>query len=297
MLVRTGLLAINWFYISGLEKRITPDKKGPVTVAAPLAAAEIELLLAAYGTLLRGQSDWIFDGIYETTTAELKLAGRAADADRLYQQSVEAATGARFQAMLMRVAAKRGDLDSFARLLTRFEPLRNTPGAGNYNPREDLRQTFMKSMDARAEARAHADLARLMNLFLDYVGRTAKGDLAASTPQPPAGRMNFLLGSFRRTFQMDFPAPVAGLDREDLSILGNALMLYQYADLVSDLFALLQGRLDRAKPEERTLAALTLAAVRWWNGDREAAVRVTARRRSRPPGDSVCASNWLGRIA
>ena len=55
------------------------------------------------------------------------------------------------------------------------------------------------------------------------------------TAAQPLGSITFSVGVFRRVLSLDFPAPGKFLSREALMLLGNALMLHQRADLVSDL--------------------------------------------------------------
>lgn len=295
VLVKCGLPAVYWYYINGIGERdgprpATPGTQGtPVTGQRPLPATEIDKLLTGYDVLIRRKPEWVYDHIYEKAQAELKLAGRQADADRLYRETVAAATVARLQLVMMRMAAARGDLDTFTQLFARFEPLRKTPAVGTWNPRDDLRTTFQKAMDARVEANAPADVPKLLEMFLDFNARTTRADrasrvAAATTPQP-LGSVNFNLKTYRRTLPMDFPAPGTYLGRDALMVLGNTLMLYQKTDLVTDLFAFMRARVDKAKPEDRAHDTMALAALHWWNGNRDGAVREAARAVAAAPGD------------
>src|SRR5205823_4653257 len=91
---------------------------------------------------------------------------------------------------------------------------------------------------------------------------------ATAEPLAPIGSMPFYVGSYRRTIEMDFPAPGTYLDAGTLTILGDAFMLYERAEQLGDFFALIRARLARSAGADRSYEFLVLCGLHWWHGER-----------------------------
>ena len=291
VLVKTGDVQSHWVYLTCLEP---PQKIEYSVMGSPsqpkarpaLSQAEIEQVLASVRVVLQRRPDWVDGELLTGVLAALKDAGRNAEADSVFQDSVLAAVRSMQIVSLMTLAGERGDLNGlltlFAKLEGRSWPLMGT----NVYPSSKISEAFMIVMDARAKAGALADVLRLVDGFLDVNRRRSQAARALGGEPPPSsilGTRAFHVVDYQRTLPMDFPSTSDFLDADALLTLGNAFMLHDRVDRLDDLFAHMRDRIAKAGPADIAYDHVVLCGFHWWSDDREEALADLKRARTASP--------------
>src|SRR5262249_41536800 len=142
-------------------------------------------------------------------------------------------------------------------------------------------QAMAQLMRARADAKAHGDVLRLLDRYLAYLrspAQVAQRVRARNTPSPYYGTQAYqiYLAKTPRYTQIDYPTPGASLAYGAILLLRNAFELFRRDDLLSDLVAHV-GKPAGAGAKEDAAAALDarlgLSALRWWADEKDEAVR------------------------
>ena len=254
-LVKTGEVDTQWLYLVYLDEPelgTSQTVQGRTTPIPTLGSAEIDQVLASFRILLQRRPDWINADVLSRTLGALKRAKRDRDEGIVFRESVATVVRSQQIVSLMGLAGKRGDVDDMLVLFAKLDGRSWASTGTNVYPSNQISHAFMTAMDARAEAGSLSDVARLVDGYLDASRRRSQAGRAGAVQAPvlgnPIGSQEFVVGDYRRTLSMEFPAPSDFLDRDELMTLGDAFMLYDRADLLDDLIAHVRRRLARAAP-------------------------------------------------
>ncbi len=259
----------------------------------PLPAEQLDRVLAAFRALRSRQPDWIHAAILTATAEELKRGGRPEAIDAFYKDAVASASDADSAASVLRLAAERGDVDGVIQLFDRHERLRgNKPLPANnllysnyggyYTLASSPADSIGRAMLARADAKADPDVLRLLDHYLAEARRPERfSQRARAVPMANAAALaNGRPSQFQvwtaktpRFAQVGYPTPNPYLDLAAIQVLRNAYELYKRDDLVSDLVAHLAASLKDPSDPVKVYAHLALSAIRWWQDDKDEALR------------------------
>src|SRR5262249_22259113 len=167
-------------------------------------------------------------------------------------------------------------------------PLPNTP-----NTVQTSSDGLAEAMLKRADARAHGDIVKIFEHYLETVRRQNLAAPPTRSRSPgPIGRINIHLGPNRYHYiDLNYPTPNEYYDQGAITLLRNAYEIYKRDDLLSDLVAEFRSRLNKAggAAKEGTVDAvmlhLGLAYLYWWSGDKEQASQELAEASARAPQD------------
>jgi tetratricopeptide (TPR) repeat protein len=286
-LLATGEPEAQWAYLTYFADRETARPSSPPRPSTP---AELDQALLSFRTLRGRRPDWIDAPRVAPLVTALKTAGRTADADAVIRESVAVAVTVPQIVSLLEVVGERGDVDGVLRLFAGLDGRSWALSGQRQYPASELAQVFMKVIDARAEAGAFADVSRVLEAFLDANRRRMRAAMAmtkgiTAPPADPIGPTQFYVGTYRRTLDMEFPAPGSYLDWAALQTLGDAFMVYEKADQLDDLFALVKARAERAAGSDRSFEHLLLCGMHWWNGEKSDALAELTRAVEASPTD------------
>jgi predicted Zn-dependent protease len=275
-LVKTGEVETQWIYLMYLDESRTGTSLSDPGRSAPLrtpSAAEIEQALDSFRILRERRPDWINADILKPMLGALKRAKRDRDEETVYRESIGVAARSQQVVSLMTLVGERGDVGALLQLFAKLDDRSWASTGASAYPSSQISQVFQKAMDARAEARSLADVARLVDGFLDANRRRSQAGRARAPNAPmlgdPIGSFDFRRGDYQRRLSMDFPAPNDFLDADALKTLGHAFMLYERADLLDDLIAHVRLRLGKAAPGDRSYEHVVLCGLYWWDDARE----------------------------
>ncbi len=247
----------------------------------PLAAEDLDRAVACYLDLRGKKPDLTPIGYIGYVAAELKRAKREDQADRFYKEALAAAEDINAVDAAVYLAAEKGNVDDLLALHEKSERLQAArAGAGSRAPGVDHADAFARAMNKRAQAKAHGDIARLLDGYLAPIrSPEAAARRARSRGQSNAYRGNYIIyiGKTQRYINIDYPQPNAYFDFAAIQLLRNAFELYKRDDLLSDLSAHLKAEADRLPDPEKVHALLASGYVAWWNDDKDEAVRALTR--------------------
>jgi tetratricopeptide (TPR) repeat protein len=291
-LARSPDPAAQWTYLHSLSGRLGTERNRPasrtnVDTTLPLPADEIERVLASFQLLRKEKPQWLTTDVLTNVLAELKRARRTNDEERIYREAVTAASQNSqpdLVQQILNVAAARGDVETVLQFFERLEKLQgNTP---RWRGMSTIRQTtyaLSEAMRARADAK---DLAAIPRLYEAYVVASRRQHQAsgrrASSRSLSAPQQHYYAiwtGRYRRGVSIDFPQPNDYLDEGAIELLRNAYEFYKRGDVLSDLFGYFRKKLDSTQgadaprfEADKILLHLTLAALHWWEHEREQAL-------------------------
>ncbi len=259
----------------------------------PLPPSQIDQVLTSFRLLRARQPDWIHAAILTAIAEELRRGGRGQAIDGFYRDALASATDADSAASVLRLAAERGDVDAVIQLFDKYERLRGnkpTPTTnvlysnyGGYYTLASLpADSIGRAMLARADAKAMPDVLRLLDHYLGELRRPERfsqrvravpmaNAAALANGRPP--RFQVWTGKLAKFTSVTYPTPNPYLDIAAIQVLRNAFELYQRDDLVSDLVAHLSKGLNDPSDPVKVYARLALAAIRWWQDDRDESLR------------------------
>jgi tetratricopeptide (TPR) repeat protein len=284
--------ALRWLYLAALmgrnaarEVRVYPGRSPTAAdTTPPLPGADLDEMLACFRSLQRQRPEWVIEPITTGVLAELKRAGRSGDVDAIYRDTLTAAARPEGLAAALRLAAERGDIDAALKLFDRLEQLPpGSPGVG------DLSDALGRAMSLRADARATADVLRLLDRYLAHERRQKRTGPAARAPAGPTlnGNPYYRVWTAQGSsyVMLDYPTPNDYHDYTGISLLRTAYDLYKRDDLVSDLFRHLRAAGDAAPQGERVFYHLALGYLHWWAGEKDEALRELTRGSELAPAD------------
>jgi tetratricopeptide (TPR) repeat protein len=285
-LARSPDPAAQWAYLQALSNRTggnprQPSRAGAVDTTPPLPAEEVERLVAAFQRLRKEKPQWLTTDVLTNVLKELKRAKRTKDEERIYGEAVATASSSGQVGLVqqaMSVAAERGDLDTVMQFFDRLDKLQGSAprAVAGIAPIRQATNALSQAMLARADAKVHADIPRLYEVYLSASRRQRKasGHRASSRSLSSPQQRNYMIyaGRNRRMVSIDFPQPNDYLDDGAIELLRNAFELYKRDDLLSDLFGHFRKELDKAAEADKIYPRLTLAALHWWNREYEPAL-------------------------
>jgi tetratricopeptide (TPR) repeat protein len=281
-----GDLPAQWVFLHALNDRdgykLRPGNHGQPAVQKPLPKAEVDAALESYRLLGRQQPGWITPAVFTNVSAELRGAGRVAEADEVYRQATDDPRDLAWTFDLLEMAARRGDVAETFKL---FEQVARLQGVGqkpmpgrNFPPLVEASVAFAHLMQVRSDQKALPDVLRVLDDYLSFRRRRAQVEKAiplSAKPGPyyPAFRM--MLGNNPAALPVPFPLERNRYyDQGGIRVLRKALDLYTKADLLSDLLTQFHKQADAAQlPFDKTYAQLTLAYLYWWQEEFEPALQ------------------------
>jgi tetratricopeptide (TPR) repeat protein len=286
--VAKGDPTAQWYYLYSLNNRaILPGKYnyrmtqvGVVDRTPPLSADEVDRVLAAYETVRRLKPDWIRPEILANVDAELKRAKRAEDRERFYRGALASANDAPTVASLLELAAERGDVDSVLTLFDQGQAMHGLASYSSFGWYAGPVDPLGRAMNARAESKAHADLARILDHYLAILRRrdpSARRSRSGNYLNAGAGgRAPFYVvwvGKDYRYTTLDFPTPNDYYDHDAIQLLRTAYELDRRDGKLDDLFAHLGRAAESGTEVERVYGRLGLCYLHWWKDERDEAIR------------------------
>ncbi len=279
-----------------LQLALTPGSPAVFSSATPqparvesLEPGELDLAIRCYRAIQSGLQDT------STRTAapllsELRRAGRAEEADRLYREILTSVQTPRQILTAMQVAADSDDMPSALSLLDWFAK-KTVAASGGTNSSARSDHTLVSTAVQRLAATRSITSGNLLDLYDHFItyhaawaNQQKSNPLAALAPQPgpTSSRITGAVsrtagttiaytatGAIRRT-SFNYPTPNSYYDTYALGVLRQIYDQFKQQDLVSDLLKHLQQRADAATTD-KVFAVLATAYVQVWNDDADAA--------------------------
>ncbi len=291
-----------WVFLMGLAERTAEsgrryyrrqDVNEEKDLTPPLPAPQIESMLTHYRRLCQQKPMWA-GSVLPNILTELKRAKRTQQEEQLYREALATATQIPDVQQMLGIASGRGDQESVLQLFARLEQLQGGagPAGRSHSLTREAVDSLTQTMSKRADARAHADLPRLFEVYQASQRRQRVAGARSTTGSlSPYGNQNyfqFQLGKNWRGISLDFPQPNEYFDRGAIQLLLAAYELYKRDDLVSDLLAHFRRRLASPshQPGEALDLHLALAYLHWWSSDKEEAVAELTAASNLVPGDA-----------
>lgn len=148
------------------------------------------------------------------------------------------------------------------------------PRSQNYylNPTQVMTQL----MGRRALEKANDDILKIMDKLLDHnqassaiVRTNAKRSSNSGRNQRQPTGVSIWHGDQQNYIQIDQPLPNEFLDQSSLMVLRQAYESFKRNDVLSDLPPYLKKRAEKATGVDRVAALQAVAAVLWWNDEKE----------------------------
>jgi tetratricopeptide (TPR) repeat protein len=300
------------YRMSSLGQRVLINRAGvdQVDTTPPLSPDDLELVSSSYRTLLQVKPEWMLLTFLTSVTAELKRAHREAEVDALYRELVAKTSDLASVLNACRIAGERGDLDTLMTLFNAYERLPNPSVGGMTSASAQLNGMVLtnqgyvsapflamaQTMAARADAKAHADVLKLLDRYLNYVrspaqvaSRARASGSSTASQLANLGTINYTiyLTKTPTSIRLDFPGNSAYLDIGAITLLRNAYELYKRDDLLSDLITHVRKPIDAKGSESDVLyARLALSALRWWSDEKDEAVAELEKASELVPSDA-----------
>jgi tetratricopeptide (TPR) repeat protein len=257
--------------------------KANMSTGTRLSDADLGALLTAFETLRKLRPEWTQSSMFSVVAGALKRAKKTEQEERFYRDVMATAADAESLASVLAFAAERNvGVDEILTLFDRYRKAAGHHGAVITAMTESGSDPLVAAMCARADAKAPADVLRIVDHYLaavcqDHDASRRRGSVtvwAPSNRQPnSAGEVSIKLGKNWSTTSFDFPGPNSYFDQGALQILREAFELFKRDDVLTDLFAHFRARAEKSVQSERVQALLALAYLRWWNDEKDEAVR------------------------
>jgi tetratricopeptide (TPR) repeat protein len=288
-----------WAYLYSLGGRRTgmgqqyyvyQGEEQPKDRTPPLEKDELEHVLSCYRSLRTRRPELAEAQILQHVSAELARAKRVEEEERFYRETIAGSTQFAQIAGAFGLAARRGDVDGLLELFDRFERLQ----AGRTNPYYYTGSFYFngpglslaQGMAVRADQKAYDDVLKILDHELlalrRKVERQSPGAVRAARARQ--GRLNNIpnyqvwVGRSSRYLAIAFPVPNEYLDTTAIQLLRTAFELFKRDDMTSDLVTHYRKQADAAKaPADAIFPRLALAAILWWNDERDDAVAELAK--------------------
>lgn len=261
----------------------------------PLDNDELEHVLACYKSLDDGTSMINYGQTFiEVVSAELKRAGRAEEAEKMYREAIEAAKSPMQIASVLSGTIQRGDYQTALKLLDRMAEMKQdpTPSQINYNNYAQYlsspqyqSQMLAQLMGKRAQKNELNDVLALWDRYMSIaVGRyeadksstAVKKKNAANNPYGSPGYYYVWKGNNQHGEQLDFPTPNEFYDHSSLQMLRQLYSSYKDSDAVKDVIDHFQKKMnDKQTPAgQQFFWKLGLGYLYWWNDDKDDALAI-----------------------
>ena len=144
--------------------------------------------------------------------------------------------------------------------------------------------TLEQLMVDRADKKAPADVLKIHDYFFDWYVHPDRAATRLRTHQtrapgnPGTVSMNMRSGKNNyRYIQIAYPTVHRYYDESAIQVLRTAFEVYKRDDLLSDLFAHVKKRLEKAPAGARVYSMLALGYLHWWNDEKDEAIRELTR--------------------
>lgn len=246
-------------------------------------------------------------GSLMSVVKELRLAGRAEEADRLFAEFVASIKTTSEQSFLITQKLKEDKLEElpvmFDRLFSMLSADLDVPANAKTGslgvaggPTSVLVNVGMQWIGRLGEAEEHTKIVEFVDRSLDLLSRDSKRTLdqlnQATQQQRQQARqyygstgLSWYYGKQTQYAELEFPLPGRWLSSTSLQLLRQTYEVFQRNEVVPDLIALLRRRVGKAAPELLPFEQMHLAAVLWWSGEQEESVELIAAVLSQDKGE------------
>jgi tetratricopeptide (TPR) repeat protein len=256
----------------------------------PLAGDDLTFVLTCFRDVQKRRRDWVDETIIDAVANELKRARGQDEAERFSSEAQASLGHDEALRVAQTRAIKRGDVTAFLKGMDELLKA-NVATPWGQASLAGYSQTLQEMMALLADKKAHADVLKLVDGFFaaydepDRAAERRKRYRAGTQGQRGQFGVQIKSGRYYRYVQIDFPTPNRELDTSALTVLRAAFELFKRDDVLSDLFTHAQASAEAAKPAERVERLLALGYLRWWNDEKDEAVRVLTAAAEQAQGD------------
>jgi tetratricopeptide (TPR) repeat protein len=251
-----------------------PGSTIPDSIPA-LPGEEVDRVFAFYQAYQKRRPD-LAPALLSEVLAELKRANRSQDADKVYHDTiVSMVPGSPYASALFNSALERGDTEGILAYLDKLERVPATGAAATSNG-STIAQAYSRMIGFRGVTKTYPEVLALLDRFLAFNTRSrllATSGARSAAPRAIANRNNaiayWITGLLTRGVGIDFPSPNERFDAAALGVVRSAFEVYHRDDLLSDLFAHLQARVDKASGPEQADLLLAMGFCQWWSEDKD----------------------------
>jgi hypothetical protein len=208
---------------------------------------------------------------------ELKRAGRVAEEQQLYREVIAKADTASRLSSALSLAVAREDLPSSLELFQRLAKQEHATTAkqphGSVAAGANIAQHFSQWMGK--EVLPQAEVLAMLDRYLNYHaaktnsvrGQRSTRSTSSSLARRSSNYVTVYSGNSAHNLALPYPQDNAFYDRYSIILLRNAFEYFKRHDVMSDLVAHLQQRLEKAPAAEKVYATLALAYIQAWNDE------------------------------
>ncbi|HUG71001.1 MAG TPA: tetratricopeptide repeat protein, partial [Pirellulaceae bacterium] len=234
----------------------------------------------------------IYGGV---VASELKLAGRAEQAEQLLQREIDSAQTSGELIGILGLFPEEERNDRFAKLFTRWQEaagheLASAPTAASaglsshgrrsmVDPLSRASRLLVSWMGDLGPEEEHEQILSILDSALDLSAeisrrRTAERSRRRQPPPTISGRAYYSLkyGKENVSANFDYPRPNEYVDQTTLMLLREVYEVFKRNEVLDDLPGHLEQRLQAASEDEKLYATLMLAYARWWLDEKEDAL-------------------------
>lgn len=250
-----------------------------------LSAEDLDQVMAGYRVLRQRKPEWLQANLLSTIATELKRAKKTKESEEFYQELVTNANTIEAAYSVLTLAGERGDVSTCLAMRDKLDRLKGSRLGSSYYVTPsgvyigDPSTAFIRAMSVRADAKAYADVLKLLDHYLDGVRRrhrdAAQARSRSSTNLANVGNSGYYqvwLGSATKGVRVSFPSPNDYFDSGAITVLREAFELYKRDDLFSDLLAHFKDSAKTGAEPDPIYPHLALCYLDWWNDDRDEAV-------------------------
>ncbi len=250
------------------EERTRKDRK-------PYDKKEVDHILACYKEILRVKPEWMQSNFILQVMSELERSGRKKEADELYQDTIQAANTPQLIQKTIQLAVMQEDGDALFTLIRKYDSL-----SQNKNPyAQQYLYQFMQLL-GKAKAKGDSDLVhKFVELSLETISKQHLNKSNRRSHYQPSLTQSYqramhvtIYGSNNRNqhVQINYPFMNSHLNQTVVQLLRNCYEAYKTEDNVPELVKLIQDQIK--KSEMKINLKMALAAIHWWNEEKEEAI-------------------------
>ncbi|MBI3863593.1 MAG: hypothetical protein HY290_17010, partial [Planctomycetia bacterium] len=270
----------------------------------PLPDEVLDHLVATFQSLLRKRPDLLTEvrsTIVADVLAELKRAGRTAEAESLYASVVSGAVRREIRnpearQMALELAAARGDLAVSLALFDEVAEDQFANAQRSSQAIESAAETLAMLMSTQSVLDAPENVLAILERYLAYSQRRRRMEAVApglkkAKPARNAaaarGRqvLRIYAGRTLRPVLINYPTANDYFDLGGMTLLRQAEELFRQAELSGELIARVRKRAATDDASQRLSWRLGLAYLSWWQDDYDGAVSEMARAVELAPDD------------
>ncbi len=288
-----------WAFLNALGPRDTPlGQRYAVSVQSqlrqadeihpPLDGRQLDRVLARFHELRAQRPELAQGEIIVNVANELRWAGRTADLEKFYHETVQGASLLGQIAGAFDLAGQRGDVTALIQLSERYDRLqtgRSTPTYGTRSYTFTPALAVCQGMGACADRKDYSQVLKLVDFSLGAAkrkreqqspgaaARAARARLAAWLSSGTLSRSRVLVGSRYITVPITYPQQNEYFDGTVIQVLRSAFELFKRDDLSSDLVNHFRRQSASAPtPGDAVYPRLALSAILWWSDEKDDAI-------------------------